>query len=71
MSISVGESKNTCLGIGGAVMRGPETGGVVEPIIPIWGLASGKEVSIAGGITTIWGLMICVDIALPMVISTL
>ena len=71
MSISFGESKNMFPWIGDIVMRGPKTGGVVETIIPIWGLASGKEVSIAGGITTIWGLMICVNIALLMVISTL
>ena len=40
--ISVGEFKNMCAGIGGTTMKVPETGGVVEPKIPIQGLALGK-----------------------------
>ena len=71
MSISVGESKNTCPGIGGTDMRGPETGGAVEPEIPIWGLALGTETSVAGGITAIWGRMISANMALAGLITPL
>lgn len=72
MSTSVGESKNTCLGLRGTVVSGPETRGVVEPEIPIWGLALGKETSVVGGrIMNILGLIISADIALAGLIKTL